>query len=78
MKKKSAKRIAAVICIALLVLLSLATLVTAFLDFPGSDRLFQGCLVASVSLPILFWIYIWLYGKVRERRDSVKPPDPDN
>ena len=69
-KKKTPKQIAALICVALLVGMYVATLVVAFLDFPGSDRLFQACLVATIGLPILLWIYIWLYGKVQERRDE--------
>ena len=69
-KKKTPKQIAALICVALLVGMYVATLVVAFLDFPGSDRLFQACLVATIGLPNLLWIYIWLYGKVQERRDE--------
>ncbi len=61
--KLKPKQIAAIICIALLVLLYVATLVISLLDFPGSDRLFAACLVATIGLPILLWIYIWLYGK---------------
>lgn len=69
MKQKS-KQIAAIICIVLLVLLYVATLVVALLDFPGSDRLFASCLVATVGLPILLWIYIWLFGKITGRSSS--------
>lgn len=67
MKKKSSKQIVAILCVVILVLLYVATLVVAFLDFPGADRLFQACLVATIGLPILLWIYIWLYGKVKDR-----------
>ncbi|TCL60657.1 hypothetical protein EDD76_102356 [Kineothrix alysoides] len=66
MKKKS-KQIAAWICIVLLVLLYVATFVIALLDFPGSGTLFQACLVATIGLPILLWIYIWLYGKFKDK-----------
>ena len=66
-KKKTPKQIAALICVGLLVLLYLSTLVVACLNFPDADRLFQACLVATVGLPILLWIYIWLYGKVKDR-----------
>ena len=59
-KKISGKQLAAIICIALLVLLYVATLIVALLDFPGSDRLFAACLVATVGLPILLWIYLFL------------------
>ena len=66
MKKKS-KQIAAWICIILLVLLYVGTFVISLLDFPGSGALFQACLIATVGLPILLWIYIWLYGKIKDR-----------
>ncbi|MDE7047916.1 MAG: hypothetical protein K2P25_08035, partial [Lachnospiraceae bacterium] len=52
----------------LLVLLYVATLVISLLDFPGSDRLFAACLMATVGLPVLLWIYIWLYGKYTGRK----------
>ncbi len=61
--KKKPKQIAAIICIFLLVLLYVATLVVSLLDFPGSDRLFAACLLATIGLPILLWIFIWLYGR---------------
>lgn len=66
MKRKS-KQIAAWVCIVLLVLLYVATFIISMLDFPGSGALFQSCLVATIGLPILLWIYIWLYGKFKDR-----------
>ncbi|MCI8613898.1 hypothetical protein D7V94_10610 [Parablautia intestinalis] len=66
--KQKPKQIAAIICIVLLVLLYVATLVISLLDFPGSDRLFAACLMATVGLPVLLWIYIWLYGKYTGRK----------
>ncbi len=86
MKSKS-KQIAAIICVILLGLLYVATLVVSLLDFPGSDKLFAACLVATVGLPILLWIYIWLYGKLTSRKtmadlfpetDSEEGTDGDN
>ncbi|WP_342756675.1 hypothetical protein [Kineothrix sedimenti] len=65
--KKRSKQIAAWVCIVLLVLLYVATFIIALLDFPGSGALFQACLVATIGLPILLWLYIWLYGKFRDR-----------
>ena len=47
-----------------------ATLIVALLDFPGWDRLFQACLVATIGLPILLWIYIWLYQQIKERKEE--------
>ncbi len=65
--KLKPKQIAAWICIILLALLYVSTFVVALLDFPGSGSLFQACLIATIGLPILLWIYIWLYGKVKEK-----------
>jgi uncharacterized RDD family membrane protein YckC len=65
--KRKPKQIAAIICIILLVLLYVAALVVSLLDFPGSDKLFAVCLIATVGLPILLWIYIWLYGRLTQR-----------
>lgn len=66
-QKPKFKQIAAIICIVLLVLLYVVTLVVSLLDFPGSDRMFAGCLVATIGLPILLWIFIWLYGKYTDK-----------
>lgn len=66
--KKTPKQIAAIICIFLLVLLYAATLVVSLMDFPGADRLFAACLLATVGLPILLWIYIWSYGKLSKKK----------
>ncbi len=63
MKKKN-KQITAIIGIILLFLLYLATFIFAISDFPGSDRLFAACLLASIAIPILLWLYIGLYGKL--------------
>ncbi len=65
--KRKPKQIAAIICIILLVLLYVAALVVSLLDFPGSDKLFAACLIATVGLPILLWIYICLYGRLTQR-----------
>ena len=77
MKHKS-KQIAAIICIILLVLLYVATLVVSLLDFPGSDKLFVACLTATIGLPILLWIYIWLYGRLTQKSTITEVfPDQD-
>ena len=69
-KKISPKQVAAMICVVLLVGMYVATLIVALLDFPGWDRLFQACLVATIGLPILLWIYIWLYQQIRDRKEE--------
>lgn len=76
--KKSPKQIAAIVCIILLVLLYAATLIIALLDFPGSDRLFAACLIATVGLPILLWIYIWVYGKYTGKHTIAELPKQED
>ncbi len=61
------QRIAALICIILLVLLYVVTLICAIFNFDGSGRLFQACLFATVAVPLLAWIYIWMYGKLTNK-----------
>lgn len=65
--KRKPRQIAAIICIVLLVLLYVATLVVSLLDFPGSDKLFAACITATIGLPILLWVYIWLYGRLTSK-----------
>ena len=66
--KKNSKRILAIIAVILLVLLAICTLVIALLDFPGKERLFMASAIAMVFLPILLWVYIWLYGIYNGKR----------
>lgn len=61
--KKNKKAVAACIGVAALVLMYIITLVTAFLDIPNWDRLFQACLATTVGIPILLWIYLTLCRK---------------
>lgn len=67
MKNQKFKRIAAMLCVILLAALYLFTLISAFLNIPHWQNLFAACLVATIGVPILLWIYIWLYGKIKDR-----------
>lgn len=67
-QKKSSVRIAAWIGIILLAALYVATLIVAIVDFPNADRLFQALLVADIGVPILLWIYMWMFKQVKERK----------
>lgn len=67
-QKKSAKQIAAIVCILLLVAMYVVTFIVACLDFPGWGRLFQACIVATIGLPILLWIYIGMYGWLKQKQ----------
>lgn len=69
-KKRTPKQIAALVCVILLAGVYLLTLIVACLDFPGADKLFATCLFATIGLPILLWVYIWLYGIIKERHKA--------
>ena len=77
-KKITPKQIAALICVIILVCMYLITLIVACLDFPGSDRLFSACLLATIGLPILLWIYIGLYNKTKERQTAASANLPSD
>lgn len=66
-KKRTPKQIAALICVIILAGMYLITLIVACLDIPGSGNLFAACLLATIGLPILLWLYLWLYGLMRDR-----------
>lgn len=65
--KKTPKQIAALVCVTLLVAMYLITFLVACINPDGSGKLFAGCLLLTIALPILLWIYIWLYGMYKEK-----------
>lgn len=66
-KKMTSKQIVAIIGVVLLVLLYVITLITAIFDRSGSGRLFQASLAATLVIPLLVWIYTWLYGRLTHK-----------
>ncbi len=69
-RKITFKQMAAIAGIALLVLLYLITLVVAIVDSSSAGRLFWICLFATIAVPLLVWIYIWMYEKLKNMRDG--------
>ena len=63
-RKITSKQVVAIIGIVLLVLLYLVTLLAAFFDSSASGRLFWMCLFSTIAIPLLIWIYTWMYGKL--------------
>ena len=62
----NAQRIVAIIGVALLVTVICALLLTAIFDPTGVW--FRACLVLAIALPILLWIYVWLYGMLKQKK----------
>lgn len=69
-RKRTPKQLAALLCVILLIAMYLVTFVIACLDLGDSGRLFANCLLATIALPILLWIYIWLYGIYKDRHST--------
>ena len=70
-KKKypwTAKRISAWICIIVLVAMYVVTLVAAIMSKPGADTLFKSSLALTIFLPIVCWVFIWLYGFFTDKK----------
>ena len=66
-KKITSKQVIAIIGIVLLVLMYIATLIAAIADSSASGRLFWMCLYATIVIPILIWVYTWMYGKLTQK-----------
>lgn len=63
-KKATSKQVAAIVAIVLLVLLYVVTLILAFIGNENTNKLFGVCVLATFAVPLLLWIYIWMYGKL--------------
>ena len=66
-RKVSSKQIVAILCIVLLVAMYIITLFVALFDSSGSGMWFTICLFSTMFLPLLAWIYIWLYGRLTNK-----------
>jgi uncharacterized membrane protein YeaQ/YmgE (transglycosylase-associated protein family) len=73
-RKTTPKQIAALVCVVLLVGMYIGAFVAACLDLGDSGRLFAGCLVATIGMPILLWLLIWSFGLMKKRRDDNRLP----
>lgn len=65
--RSKAQRIAALLCVILLSGLYLVTLIVAILDRSSSGRWFFICLIGTIVIPLLTWIYIWMYGMLTQK-----------
>ena len=65
--KMTSKQIFAIVGISVLVLLYIVTLLAAIFDSSASHALFATCLLATVAIPLLIWIYTWMFGKLTNR-----------
>ena len=64
--KGNSQRIVALVGVVLLAIVIIALLLTAIFDPTGVW--FRACLVLAIALPILLWIYVWLYGMLKQKK----------
>lgn len=68
MKKRTPKQIAALACVVIIALCYIAAFFAAVFDSSQTGNIFRGALVCTVFVPILCWIFIWLYGQATQNR----------
>ena len=78
-----AKRIMAIIGIIILVGLYLTTLLLAVLGNENTTPWFMASICATIIVPILMWVYTWLYNRLRSdvddaRRKAEQEQDSEN
>ena len=67
-KKRTPKQIIALVGVILLALLYVTTFVLALVDTSASGKFFMTSLVATVMLPLVLWIYTWIFGKMTGKK----------
>ncbi len=82
-KKRTSKQIVALGGVILLVALYIVTLLVAIFAPQTAGHLFQACLMATVFVPLLIWVYVWMYGKLTGKHtmadpDYLKDSDSEN
>lgn len=71
--KMTSKQLAALIGVVLLAALYVVTLIVAIVDTSSSGKWFRICLLATFTIPLLIWIYTWMYGKLTGRHTIADP-----
>ena len=67
-KRNKFKRILAIIGAIVLILMYLVLLIFAIIDVAGWQRYFFACLGATIIIPVILWINIYMYDRMMERR----------
>lgn len=76
-KKRSSRQIVAMLGVLLLVLLYIVTLIAAIVDSSQSAQWFRICLVATFALPLVIWLYSWMYSRLTGKSAIGDPNIPD-
>lgn len=66
------KKILAIAGIAILLLIYIATLISAIFTSPHTPQLFKACVYATIIVPVMFYGYILMYRVLKARAKSMK------
>ena len=72
-KKMTSRQVVAIIGVALLVLMYIITLVAAFVDNSASGQWFRLSLFGTLAIPIVIWLYSWMYGRLTGKKSIGDP-----
>lgn len=81
---RKAKQVLAIAAIVVIVALYIVTLILAIFHNENTHQWFMACIIATVALPILIYIFIWLAGRVKGQKQNsspenlIVPDEPDN
>ncbi len=73
-KKITSKQVVAMVGVILLILMYIITLVVAIVDTSSSGKYFALCLALTFVIPIIVFLYSWMYGRATGKKI---PGDPD-
>ena len=74
-RKFTSKQAVAIIGIILLVLMYIITLITAIADTTASAKWFRISLFATLAVPLVIWIYTWMYARLTGKHAVGDPKD---
>ncbi len=70
------KRMAALLAIVFLVLLYIILLIAAIFDPTAGGKFFLIALFATVAVPLVLWIYLWMYARFTGGKAIGDPETP--
>ena len=69
---KKMKRALALGAVAAIALLFMVTLILAFIDTEKARELLMASIVATIVIPTLFYVYLWLFQLFTKKKDDEK------
>lgn len=74
---KKVKRILAILGVVLLLGLYVLTMIMAIFDPTETMNYFMASVVATVMIPTLFWIYMYIYKLMKKNNDEDETPNQE-